>query len=233
MKVSAIIVAAGAGIRFGTKTPKQFLDLGGRPVLLWSLEAFDRSPFVKEIIVVVPASEEKTAINIIDSRVHKAPIKVVLGGATRQDSVKSGLDAVDPDLDWIAVHDAARPLVTDMQIEAVCLMAHGIGAAILALPVQDTVKEVDENGRIVRTQDRSRLYLAQTPQVCRKKDLQSAYSLAGDKGILTIKATDEAGLLEVLGIAIGVVKGSPGNFKITTQEDLKMAEALITSGQTV
>ena len=227
MNVSAILVAAGAGTRFGTKTPKQFLDLGGRPVLLWSLAAFDRSPFVKEIIVVVPSSEEKTATNIIKSHLCRASLKVVLGGATRQDSVKSGLDAVDPDLEWVAVHDAARPLVTDMQIESVCLMAHGIGAAILAFPVQDTVKEVDENGVIIRTQDRSRLYLAQTPQVCRKQDLQSAYGLAGEK--VTIKATDEAGLLETLGIAIGVVKGSPSNLKITTQEDLKIAEALIGS----
>jgi len=231
MKVSTILVAAGSGLRFGTKTPKQFLDLGGRPVLLWSLAAFDRSPFVKEIIVVVPASEEKTATNIIKSHLCRTSLKVVLGGATRQDSVKSGLDAVDPNLEWVAVHDAARPLVTDMQIESVCLMAHGIGAAILALPVQDTVKEVDENGLIVRTRDRSRLYLAQTPQICRKQDLQSAYSLAGE-GILTIKATDEAGLLEVSGIAVGVVEGSPNNFKITTQEDLKMAEALITLIQT-
>ncbi len=228
MKVSAIIVAAGAGTRFGTRPPKQFLDLGGRPVLLWSLEVFDRSPLIKEIVVVVPSSEKETAINIIEGRIHNEPIKVVLGGATRQDSVKSGLDAVDPGIEWIAVHDAARPLVTDMQIEAVCLMAHEIGAAILALPIQDTVKEVDKTGLIIRSHDRSRLYLAQTPQVCRRQDLESAYSLRGDRGMI-IKATDEAGLLEALGITIGVVRGSPNNLKITTQEDFKIAEALIAS----
>jgi 2-C-methyl-D-erythritol 4-phosphate cytidylyltransferase len=142
------------------------------------------------------------------------------------------LDAVDPGIEWIAVHDAARPLVTLTQIEAACFMAQEVGAAILAVPVRDTVKVVDEDGLIIRSQDRSRLYLAQTPQVCRKEDLRSAYKLAEDKGI---RATDEAGLLEVLGVAVGVgvVEGSPSNFKITTQEDLKMAEALITSIQTV
>jgi 2-C-methyl-D-erythritol 4-phosphate cytidylyltransferase len=230
MKISAIIVAAGAGIRFGARIPKQFLALGGRPVLAWSLETFERSSIVNELIVVAPPSDESFAIEITEKWVHRVRVKVVQGGSTRQESVKSGLDAVDPGLEWVAVHDAARPFVTLTQIEAVCFMAQGVGAAILAVPVRDTVKIVDEDGLIIKSQDRSRIYLAQTPQVCRKEDLRSAYKLAEDKGI---KATDEAGLLEVSGVAVGVVQSSPSNFKITTQEDLKMAEALITSIQTV
>jgi 2-C-methyl-D-erythritol 4-phosphate cytidylyltransferase len=229
MKVSAIIVAAGAGIRFGARIPKQFIALGGRSVLAWSLEVFERSSLINEMIVVVPPSDEVSAIEITRKWVHRVPVKVVPGGATRQESVKSGLDTVDAELKWVAVHDAARPLVTLTQIEAVCFLAQEVGAAILAIPVQDTVKVVDEDGLIIRSQDRTRLYLAQTPQVCRKEDLRSAYKLAEDKGI---RATDEAGLLEVSGVAVGVAEGSPGNFKITTQEDLKMAEALITSIQT-
>ena len=230
MKISAIIVAAGAGIRFGASIPKQFLALGGRPVLAWSLDTFDRSDIVNELIVVAPPSDESCAIEITEKWVHRVRIKVVPGGSTRQGSVKSGLDAVDPGLEWVAVHDAARPFVTLTQIEAVCFMSHKVGAAILAVPVQDTVKVVDEDGLIVRSQERRRLYLAQTPQVCRKEDLRSAYKLAEDK---CIRATDEAGLLEVLGIAVGVVQSDPINFKVTTQEDFKMAEALITSIQTV
>ncbi len=228
MKISAIIVAAGAGIRFGASIPKQFFALGGRPVLAWSLEAFDRSKLISELIVVAPPSDEGSAIEITEKWVHRVRVKVVPGGSTRQESVKSGLDAVDPGIEWVAVHDAARPLVTLTQIEAVCFMAREVGAAILAVPVRDTVKVVDEDGLIIRSQDRRRLYLAQTPQVCRKEDLRSAYKLAEVKGI---KATDEAGLLEVSGVAVGVVEGSPSNFKITTQEDLKMAEALTTSIQ--
>ena len=228
MNVSAIIVAAGAGIRFGARIPKQFIVLGRRPILAWSLEAFDRSSLINELIVVVAPSDEGSANEIIQKWVRRIPVKVVPGGPTRQESVKSGLYAVDGDLEWVAVHDAARPLVTLTHIEAVCFMAQEVGASILAVPVQDTVKVVDEDGLVIRSQDRTRLYLAQTPQVCRKEDLQSAYRLAEDKGI---KATDEAGLLEVTGVAVGVVEGSPSNFKITTQEDLNMAEALITSIQ--
>ena len=230
MKFSAIIVAAGAGIRFGASIPKQFFALGGRPVLAWSLETFDRSSLINELIVVAPLADDGSAIEITERWVHRVPVKVVPGGLTRQESVKSGLDAVNPGCEWVAVHDAARPLVTPTQIEAVYFMAREIGgAAILAIPVWDTVKVVDEDGLIIRSQDRNRLYLAQTPQVCRKEDLRSAYKLAEDKGI---RATDEAGLLEVLGVAVGVVEGSSSNFKITTQEDLKIAEALITSIQT-
>ncbi len=230
MNVSAIIVAAGASIRFGARVPKQFIALGGRPVLAWSLEVFERSSLINEMIVVVPPSDEVSAIEITRKWVHKVPVKVIPGGATRQESVKSGLDAVDADLEWVAVHDAARPLVTLTQIEAVCFLAQEVGAAILAIPVQDTVKVVDEDGLIIRSQDRTRLYLAQTPQVCRKEDLRLAYKLAEVKGI---RATDEAGLLEVSGVAVGVVEGSPGNFKITAQEDFNMAEALITSIQKI
>jgi 2-C-methyl-D-erythritol 4-phosphate cytidylyltransferase len=227
MKISAIVVAAGAGIRFGSSIPKQFFCLKGRPVLAWSLETFDNTGIINEIIVVAPLSDEGSAIEIAEKWVKRLPVKVIPGGPTRQESVKLGLEAVSPDCEWIAVHDAARPFITSAQIEAVCFMAREIGgASILAIPVRDTVKVVDEYGLIIRTQDRERLYLAQTPQVCKSEDLLFAYQLAEDKGI---KATDEAGLLEALGVAVGIVEGSPINLKITTKEDIKIAEALITS----
>jgi 2-C-methyl-D-erythritol 4-phosphate cytidylyltransferase len=230
MKISAIIVAAGAGIRVGANIAKQFLALGGRPVLAWSLKTFDSSNMIHELVVVAPPSDDCRTIKITEKWVNRVRVKVVPGGTTRQESVKAGLDAVDPGLEWIAVHDAARPLVTLAQIEAVCSLARKVGSAILAVPVWDTVKVVDEKGLIIKDMDRRRLYMAQTPQVCRKEDLRSAYRLAEDKGI---RATDEAGLLEITGVSVGVAESSPSNFKITTQEDLNMAEALITSIKTV
>jgi 2-C-methyl-D-erythritol 4-phosphate cytidylyltransferase len=224
MRISAIIAAAGIGRRFGGKTPKQFSLLDGRPILFWSMKALTGYDEIRELVVVAPAAEVDAVRSIVDGFLCEVPVKVIPGGPTRQQSVELGLTATDPDNEWIAVHDAARPLVTASQVEAVCLMAQEVGAAIMAIPVQDTVKEVDENGIILHTIDRTRLYLSQTPQVCRREDLLSAYRLADEKGI---RATDEAGLLELLGLAVGVIEGSPTNIKITGMEDLALAQAVI------
>ncbi len=224
MKVSAIIAAAGSARRFGGEQPKQFVALGGRPVLAWSIQAFSISTFITEIVVVSPSMDEEKTMEVAEKWAGRKPLKIVPGGATRQESVKAGLDAVSHGCEWVAVHDAARPLVSQNLIEAVCLMAQEVGAAIPGVSVRDTVKEVYDDGLVLRTLDRSNLYLAQTPQVCRKSDLLSAYELAEEKDI---KATDEAGLLEALGVPVGVVSSSPHNFKITTQDDLLLAEALV------
>lgn len=224
MKVSSIIAAAGSGRRFGGEVPKQFLDLGGRPVLSWSLGVFSQSPLVTEIIVVASSVDEERTAEVAERWVRGKPLKVVAGGATRQDSVRAGLQAVSSGNEWVAVHDAARPLVTLNLLEAVCLMAQEVGAAIPAVPVKDTVKEVYDDGLVVRTLDRSTLYLAQTPQVCRKSDLLSAYKVADEKDL---RVTDEAGLLEAIGVPVGVVSSSSHNFKITTEDDLLLAEALV------
>jgi len=224
LKVTAIIAAAGLGKRFGSQTPKQFHQLGGRPLLAWSIDTFTKVPFIEDIVVVAPPSDESSTLKIVKSFSNEKPITVIAGGATRQESVRQGLLSIDEKKTWIAVHDAARPLVPQSDIEAVCLMAQEIGAAILAIPVHDTVKLVDEDGLIVRTLDRDRIYLAQTPQVCRRKDLVSAYELAERKNI---KVTDEASLLEAAGMAVGVVPGKPRNIKITTEDDFILAEALI------
>ncbi len=225
MKVSVIIAAAGVGDRFGGSVPKQFVELEGRPVLAWSLEVFSSSSMVHEIVVVGPPSDEKMVIDLVE-RFYTGgpPIKVVPGGATRQESVRQGLNVVFDDAKWIAVHDGARPLLTQSLFESVCHMAREIGAAIPALPIRDTVKEIYEEGLVLRTLDRSRLYLAQTPQVCKKQDLLKAYEEAAAKGL---KATDEAGLLEAIGVPVGVVEGSSRNLKITTQDDLQLVRALL------
>jgi len=224
MRVSAIIAAAGIGVRFGAGQPKQLVPLGEKPILNWSLEALSRATMVRELVIVAPSVAMEATADLAAGFEGILPVRVVPGGPTRQDSVRIGLAAVDADLEWVAVHDAARPLVTVAEIESVCLMAQEIGAAILATPVVDTVKEADDSGLVVRTLDRTRLHLAQTPQVCRKKDLLAAYDLAATKGI---RAGDEAGLLEALGIPVGIITGNRRNIKITLEDDLELARALL------
>ncbi len=224
MKVSAIIAAGGSGTRFGGNILKQFTQLSDRPVIAWSLGAFSRSPMVNEIIAVSPAGDEDRVAELAQRWVADKPVRVVQGGATRQESVRAGLDAVSSANEWVAVHDAARPMVSPDLIEAVCLMAQEVGAAIPGIRVRDTVKEVYDDGLVLRTLERTRLFLAQTPQVCKRLDLLSAYELADEKDI---RATDEAGLLEAMGVPVGVVQGNSRNFKITTQDDLALAEAMV------
>ncbi len=221
--VTAIIAAGGSGTRLGDKRPKQFLDLDGRPVISWSLEAFSRAREISEIVVVAPLDHLKEVGKYAKEAIgQRLPYRVVPGGATRQESVKNGLLASSYRVEWLAVHDAARPFVFPGEIDALCLMARELGAAILGKRVIDTIKLVEE-GIITRTIDRSRLVAALTPQVCRKKDLATAYQKAQESGFM---ATDEASLLEFSGIDVAVHIGSSLNFKITTRDDLIMARAI-------
>lgn len=227
MGVSAIIVAAGEGVRFGATMPKQFLLLGGRPLLAWSIDVMSRSPLIDEIVLVSGSAYKENACRIANSyNICNKPIKVVPGGATRQASVWAGLSAVDEEIKWVAVHDAARPFVTIELIEEVYLLANEIGAAIPAISVKDTVKEIDENRLVLRTVDRSSLYLAQTPQICKRLDLIKAFEEAQR---FRATATDEASLLEFIGVNVGVAEGDVFNIKITFPEDLRLAEAIIAS----
>ncbi len=230
MKVTAIIAAAGIGKRFGSQKPKQFIELAGKPILFWSIKAIISCPLIEDVIIAGPPQNLSEVEKIAQPFKEKLPIKIVEGGALRQDSVELAVNACRDETKWLAIHDAARPLVTPIQIEQVCLMAREIGAAILALPIHDTVKEVDENGLILKTLERTRLFRAQTPQVCKKEDLLKAISYIKETGI---EATDEASMLEAIGIAVGIVQGSRKNFKITTKEDLLLAEALINTNQEI
>ena len=223
MNVSAIIAAGGAGRRFGSQEPKQFMNLLGRPIISWSIEAFSKVPYVREMVIVVPASHRETTREILEELSLEIPVRVVIGGASRQESVWNGLSSVSGDMEWVAVHDAARPGVTPEQVEEVCLMAREIGAAILAVPAHDTVKLVDRDGLIVRTLDRSEIMLAQTPQVARRDDLAAAYRFAEKT---RLRATDEASLLEAAGKPVGVVEGGANALKITTGADLRLLEII-------
>ncbi len=222
MLVSGLIAAGGSGTRLGDSEPKQFLDLGGMPVIAWSVDVFSKASEIGEIVLVCPADYMEKAREIASKYCIGKSYTVVAGGTTRQESVRNGLQASSRDMNWVAVHDAARPFITAQEVDAVCLMARDLGAAITASRIVDTIKEIHDQ-IITRTLDRSDLVAAYTPQVCRKDDLLSAYEIADKSGF---HATDEASLLENAGINVAVYIGSSLNFKITTADDLQLARAL-------
>jgi 2-C-methyl-D-erythritol 4-phosphate cytidylyltransferase len=221
---TAIIVAAGEGQRLGTLRPKQFLDLCGEPMLVHTLRAFDHCADVDEVILVLAAEERDAFAGGLSAFNLKKVSRVVAGGSERQDSVWQGLHWVDSArTEIVAVHDGVRPLVTPEQISRVLAQARRSGAATLAIPVTDTIKEV-EGAQVMKTLDRRRLYLVQTPQAFRTEILVTAYQRARAEGR---RATDDAALVEQCGLAVAVVEGSRENMKITWPEDLALAEFLL------
>ncbi|MEP7342772.1 MAG: 2-C-methyl-D-erythritol 4-phosphate cytidylyltransferase [Acidobacteriota bacterium] len=222
----AIIPAAGSGSRLGGQIPKQFLEISGAPILVHTMQRFIECEDIGAIAVALPADrlDEFRARNQ-GVKVLK-PIFYVHGGAERSDSILNALEAVaelKPEI--VAVHDAVRPFVTAAQISAVIAKADEVGAAILALPATDTIKEV-EGGLIQRTLDRRRIWRAQTPQAFRYELLMRANQEAKAAGLPSALTTDDALLVERLGAPVAVVEGSPNNIKITTPEDLILAEKL-------
>lgn len=208
----------------GLAYPKQFYLLAGIPVLVHTLRAFQHSPLVNEIIVVTPALYLETTDRLVKSHGLTKVSGIVPGGRERQDSVRAGLDRLPDSTRLVLVHDAARPLVSRRIIEECINAALENRAAIAALPVNDTVKEADEDGFIAKTVDRSRLWQAQTPQVMEPQLLKEAMRKAEEN---SFQATDEASLLKLAGIGVKLVEGSAANIKLTGPEDLFLAEALI------
>lgn len=226
-KVVAVIPAGGTGKRMGSAIPKQFLMLGDVPLILHALLAFERAPSVVEVILVVPGDERDRALSEVVERYGlKKVLKVVAGGATRQESVYHGLKETDEQTEIVVVHDAVRPFVTEDLIERSVETARQDGGAVVAVPMKDTPKQVGADGKIQRTLERSGLWLAQTPQTFRRGILVEAYRRAE---IDRLHATDDAALVERLSHQIGIVPGSWENIKITTPEDLVIAEAILTA----
>jgi len=224
MKVAGVIAAGGTGKRFGAEMPKQFHYLKGKPVLAWSIEAFEKVPYVEEVVIAAPEGWEDITKRILQGFSLRLHYQVVTGGVSRAQSVLNGLMALSNDMEWVAVHDAARPGILPQQIEEAILLAREIGAAIVAVQAADTVKIVDSSGLIVKTIPRKDVRLAQTPQVARIKDLIDAYE--ADKGSF-LGATDEASVLERMGIPVGVVDGGVNNMKITRPEDIRFLEGML------
>lgn len=211
-----IVVGAGAGTRLGG-VPKQFRDLAGTSVIVRSVRAMAAG---SDSVVVVADPGAAAAAGIEVGRDHVAA--VVPGGIERSDSVGAGLAAVPPEVDVVAVHDAARPLASpDLLRRCVQALAEGVDGAVPALPVVDTIKEVDAGGGVVRTLDRDRLVAVQTPQVFRAPALRAAHAAARQGG------TDDASLVEQIGGRVVVVAGEPGNVKLTRVEDFVWAGRIL------
>ncbi len=222
----AIIPAAGSGSRFGGQIPKQFVEIAGAPIIVHTLRRFDECDDIGAIVVALQSDEIERFAHTLSRYGLQKPVRSVSGGAERSDSILNALVAAgefQPEL--VAVHDAVRPFVTPEQISAVLRRAREVGAAILALPATDTIKEV-EDSLIVRTIDRRRIYRAQTPQAFRYELLLWANAEARAANLPSATATDDAFLVERLGLPVAVVVGLANNIKITTPEDLVLAEKL-------
>ncbi len=223
--VYAILLAAGSGRRMGSVLPKQFIDLAGRPMLVHALAAFERAEQVERVVLVTLADSVDRCRKVVREWGISKVTAVVTGGEQRQDSVAEGLRAVPEDAGVIVVHDGARPLVLPEQIDAVIDLAREKGSAVLGTPVTDTIKEID-NGRVLHTLDRSRLWRVQTPQAFRAPILHRAHEVAARCGYT---GTDDTSLLEQLNVPVYVVTGREDNLKITAPEDLAMAESILRS----
>ena len=235
LHVSAIIAAGGRGARFGGPQPKQLLTLAGRPILQHSVDAFLRSDDVSEIVVALPAELAADPPAYLrdpgpgGGRPASKPIRVVEGGERRQDSVANAFASVDPRCDVVVIHDAARPLVTADLIRRTVEAAAEHGAAIAATAATDTVKRAAADRVIVATLPRTEIYLAQTPQAFRTSVLRDALTRA--QGGAQTEATDEAMLVERAGHPVHIVESNPRNIKVTTPEDMLLAEAIAQQGQ--
>lgn len=212
MKIAVVIAAGGSGKRMGR--PKQFLPLAGKAVVEWTIEVFRKIKSVEQIILAVGSEYLEQAKNL--------GVTVVEGGKERGDSVTNGLKVLSKDTDLVIIHDGARPLITPDIIEKAVSEAQEHGAAIVGVPVKDTIKRVGDDLVIKDTVDRRALWQAQTPQIFKYEIITRAYAQKKS-------ATDDAKLVEDLGIKVKMVMGSYENIKITTPEDLIVAEAILRS----
>jgi len=225
-KVGVVIAAGGKGTRLGGRVPKQFLRLKGTSIIRRTLEAFEPLPFVREIVVVVPAGYvQKTRMLLIRSGCRKVS-GVVEGGRTRQESVRHGLESFRHKPEIVLVHDAVRPLVTSRVIHEVVRQAQKHRAAVVGVPVKDTVKIERRRGFYAHTLDRGKLWAVQTPQGFQFEVLVRAHRKAKSEGFV---GTDEASLVERMKVPVKIVRGDYRNIKITTSEDLQVAGALLRS----
>jgi 2-C-methyl-D-erythritol 4-phosphate cytidylyltransferase len=215
----------------GGAVRKQFRPLRGLPLLVHSLRVFQASPVIDAVILAVPEADlGYCRTDIVQAHGFTKVMQIVAGGRERQDSVRHALAAVDDGVELVVIHDAVRPCLTETMVEKVVGAARTEGAAIIAVPMRDTVKQVGGHRLIERTIDRKPLWLAQTPQAFRRDWLVEAHRKALAEGLA---ATDDAYLFEWMGHPVRVIEGSGENIKVTTPEDLVIAEAILASRQSV
>jgi 2-C-methyl-D-erythritol 4-phosphate cytidylyltransferase len=219
----AVIVASGLGKRMNAETPKQFLEMAGRPILAWSIDCFEKCDLIDEIIVVVPESYlAYTSQSVIDDYGFRKINRIIAGGITRQESVLAGLLACPQITKAVAIHDGVRPFVRISLIGELFSAAKKTGAAIPAVKAKETVKTVD-NDMYCKTLPREQIYLAQTPQVFKYSKILEFHKRAAETGF---EATDDAMLAEHFDMQVLVVPGDYDNLKITTPEDLILGQEI-------
>ncbi|WP_274654089.1 2-C-methyl-D-erythritol 4-phosphate cytidylyltransferase [Paenibacillus humicola] len=217
-----VVVAAGRGTRMGTAESKQYLPLRDKPILVHTLDVFNAMDEVGEIALVVPASDVRRCSELVRAFGIDKTSAVIAGGGERQHSVRLGLTELTSE--WVMVHDGVRPLVSAAAIRRCMAEAGRSGASVLAVPVKDTIKQVNEAGVIVSTPDRRSLWAIQTPQAFRRSLLLDAHEKAAADGFV---GTDDAMAVERLGVQVTVAEGEYTNIKITTPDDLPYAEFLL------
>jgi len=228
--VGAIVVAAGRGVRLGSETPKQYLPIGGVPILLWALRPFSSHPDVSQVVLVLPAGDAAHPPAFLSagsstSSPGLGDLTIVPGGTHRGDSVRAGLASLGPECSCVLVHDGARPFVDRRTIDAIIRYARQGESAVPGVLLADTLKEVsrEDPTRIARTRPRARLWRAQTPQGFPRAVLEQAHIRAARA---RRRATDDAALVEAMGLPVRLVPDFSNNIKITTREDLALAELL-------
>ncbi len=228
MHVNVVIVAAGKGTRLQSELPKPFLSVAGKPILVHTLRRFAPIGAVRRVVVVVAAEREALCQEVL--RTHgpwPQPITIAHGGTERQDSVQNGLAALELQCEIVVIHDAARPFISVEAIQRSIDAAAEAGSAVVATPVRDTVKRADAQHTIRETVPRHDLWLAQTPQTFRVGVIRAAHRWAQQRGITE---TDDAALVEQMGQPVRIVPGDALNFKITTPDDLALAQAVLQIG---
>ncbi|NLM13672.1 MAG: 2-C-methyl-D-erythritol 4-phosphate cytidylyltransferase [Epulopiscium sp.] len=222
---SVIIPAAGRGKRMGSQISKQYLDIGGKPILVHTIEKFDQSPLIHEIIVVTSKEEMEYFKNEIQLKyIFNKALKIVPGGKERQESVYNGLKKISSETEIVLIHDGARPFVSLEEIGKSVEGARRYGACVIGVKVKDTIKICNEEGYIVSTPKREELWAVQTPQSFQTSIILEAHKKAEEDNFL---GTDDATLVERLGYSIKILEGNYQNIKITTPEDLTIGEAIL------
>ena len=225
-KLSAIVPAAGTGVRLGSKTAKPYISLNNKPLLWYCLNALEKSGKIKDIVISSEKANIKRTENLVNRFKFKKVKAVVSGGATRSASVRNGLMALADDTDYVLIHDGVRPFLNNELIDRCFSEAIKHKAVICAVACSSTIKQADNNLTVVSTLDRNRLWQVQTPQVFSYKLIICAYEKFKNK---KAGAFDDASLVEKIGQKVKIVPGNSMNIKITTPEDLKIAKAIIST----
>jgi len=225
MNADAVIVSAGKGLRFMEGKKKQFYSLGGKPILAHTLDKFETCPLIRSVRLVVGQEDMDYCLEEIVERYRFQKVsEIVPGGKRRQESVKNGIDALPKDAEIVAIHDGVRPLLTRTMIEDSIHSALRHGAVVLAMPVKETIKMANPDGTVLKTLDRESLWQIQTPQTFQVNVIREAHYRATEDGFV---GTDDASLVERLGVKVHILPGSYTNIKITTPEDLVLANLFL------